>query len=82
MRLHKRATLIAKSIRKLIEDSGGTSPKLALVQVRLPVEVFDLMRENAGAPGATELRVGGIFAPDDGSSAARRKRSTHKERRM
>jgi hypothetical protein len=59
MRLHKRATLIAKSIRKLIEDSGGTSPKLALVQVRLPVEVFDLMRENAGAPGATELRVGG-----------------------
>jgi hypothetical protein len=61
MRPHKRATLIAKSIRKLIEDSGGSSPDLALVQVQLPAHVFDLTAEDGGSLGATEIRVDGVM---------------------
>jgi hypothetical protein len=69
MRLQKRATLIAKSLRKLIEDGGGSAPQLALVEVRLPVAVFDLICGDSGAPDATEIRVDGVMFKRDGSAS-------------
>jgi hypothetical protein len=83
MRPYKRATSIAKSIRKFIQDSGGASLQLALVQVTLPVELFDLMCEDGGVPGATELSVNGVlFKRDDCCSGSPRKGPIHKERRV
>lgn len=61
MRPAKRATLIARSIAKMIEASGGASPELAAVVVRLPMAVFDQLRLDAGETADTaKLRIHGV----------------------
>jgi len=61
MRAHKRATLIARSIRKLVEDGGGSSRQLAAIEVRLSPEVFGLIHEDGDDVGASELRIEGVL---------------------
>lgn len=41
MRPYKRASLIAKSIIKMIEDGGGGSAETSRVAVLLPASIFD-----------------------------------------
>lgn len=74
MRLHKRASLIARSIRELVEDAGGSSAQLGAIGVQLPPEIFDRLREDDAHADATELRVEGVrFLREDGRSSARRR---------
>jgi hypothetical protein len=63
MRPYKRATMIARSIVKMIEDSGGGSEEIANAAVLLPASTFhDLVRDqvNPTQDFASRLRIQGI----------------------
>jgi hypothetical protein len=64
MRPYKRATIIARSIIKMIEDGGGGSAEIAKAAVLLPAAIFDdLLRDQAAQAedtGAGRLRIQGV----------------------
>ena len=66
--------MIARSIIKMIEDSGGASPQIHAAVVRLPAAAFDQLRDDADQSEAvTELRVQGILFKRDGDGRKRRR---------
>jgi hypothetical protein len=68
MRPYKRATMIARSIIKMIEDCGGGPPDVAAAIVRLPGATFDHLCLDADKPETiTEMRVQGVTFKRDGN---------------
>jgi hypothetical protein len=63
MRPYKRATMIAKSIIKMIENGGGGSAEISMTSVSLPATIFDglLRDEHTQAEHTAErLRIQGV----------------------
>lgn len=63
MRPYKRATMIARSIIKMIEDRGGGSAEIAEAAVMLPATIFDdLLRDQPAEAidAAGRVRIQGI----------------------
>ena len=82
MRPYKRATLIARSIIKMIEDSGGGSAEVSKAAVLLPATVFDdlLRDQNEKAGGASgRLRIRGIAFERNDYRAPRRRHSRRRD---
>ena len=64
MRPYKRASLIAKSILKMIEAGDGGSVEISRTTILLPATIFDDLLRDCPAPPATEgaerVRISGI----------------------
>ncbi len=77
MRPYKRASLIAKSILKMIEAGNGGSVEISMTTILLPATIFDdLLRDSPAPPatdGAERVRINGIYF-ERVSSRRRRKR--------
>jgi hypothetical protein len=68
MRPYKRATMIARSIIKMIEDSGGGPPHVAAAIVSLPAATFaHLCLDADKSETMTEMRVQGVTFKRDGN---------------
>lgn len=76
MQPYKRASLIAKSIVKMIEASDGGSVEISMTTILLPATIFDDLLRDCPSPatdGAERVRINGIYF-ERVSSRRRRKR--------